>query len=179
MLKILAYDISIRNIGWAYRLTEDLNHPLPEDILVSGSVKGTLDKTEPTYKRIREMVYFLERTLPSTVLSIDYILIERSFIAGSGDVTRMLAEIQGVVKDMLYQKYNDYVLLEPTPSTWRHIILGSGKVDKKKTEVWEKCRLLNLKPTTEHEAEAMLMSLAVGDEMFKALSMKPRFDLFK
>jgi len=120
VIRILALDVSLKNIGWAHRCVfGDMNDTDPLTIQDSGTVVGTLKKDEPVYKRIAEIAYYLERAIDAVVRGskFNYIVVERSFIAGSGDVSRQLAGVQAVVQHILYMSYIDFILLKPSPPT--------------------------------------------------------------
>ena len=172
MLKVLSIDASTANIGYALRKGKD--------VVMFGTLVHGLKPIVPMFFRLNKLAnLFQHLCVHKLPIILDYIIIERSFVQGSGDVTRALCEIQGMIKLILFRQYEDnFTLVEPSPSTWRYYFIGTGKVDKKKTEVIQRCKQLGYNPKTEHEAESIAMALCFGDDLLKVLGIPKRDNFF-
>jgi len=152
-MRILAFDAATTITGWALREGDR--------VIEHGSIRATGHDIEARKEQIREKV--LHYCLNGQPLSV--VMLERSFVAGSGNTTRLLCELQGIIKNCCHRM--GYPIVEPSPTTWRAICPGSGKCDK--DAAVEYARLKGYVFETADEAEAICMALSFSAGLVKIL----------
>lgn len=133
-----------------------------DEKITFGSVKSNDDSVD---KRIDVIIENLQPILEISNV-FDYVIIERSFIANSGDTSRMICELQGIIKNQIRQCPGwSGVILQPSPTTWRSVFPGNGRADKK--AAIEAVRLNGHDPTNDDEADAICLLFAFGEKLIK------------
>lgn len=152
-MKIMAFDVSTTITGWALREGNKITE--------RGTIRAPKGSVEERKDYIRQQI--LHYCLNGQPLNV--VMLERSFVAGSGNTTRLLCELQGIIKNICHRM--EYPIIEPSPTTWRAICPGSGKCDK--DAVVEYARLKKYTFESIDEAEAICMALSFGTELVKIL----------
>lgn len=152
-MKIMAFDVSTTITGWALREGNKITE--------RGTIRAPKGSVEERKDYIRQQI--LHYCLNGQPLNV--VMLERSFVAGSGNTTRLLCELQGIIKNICHRM--EYPVIEPSPTTWRAICPGSGKCDK--DAVVEYARLKKYTFESIDEAEAICMALSFGTELVKIL----------
>jgi|GEM_PF-1011571 len=152
-MKIMAFDVSTTITGWALREGDKITE--------RGTIRAPKGGVEERKDYIRQQI--LHYCLNGQPLNV--VMLERSFVAGSGNTTRLLCELQGIIKSYCYRM--GYPVIEPSPTTWRAICPGSGKCDK--DAAVEYARLKNYTFESIDEAEAICMALSFSTELVKIL----------
>ncbi len=152
-MRILALDVATGVTGWALREGDK--------VVEHGTIKAPKGDIEERKDYIRQKL--LHYCLNGQPLSV--VMLERSFVAGSGNTTRLLCELQGIIKSYCYRM--GYPIIEPSPTTWRSICPGSGRCDK--VAAVEYARLKEYVFESDDEAEAICMALSFGPHLVEVL----------
>lgn len=152
-MRILALDVATGVTGWALREGDRITE--------HGTIKAPKGDIEERKDYIRQKL--LHYCLNGQPLNI--VMIERSFVFNSGNTTRLLCELQGIIKNCCHRM--GYPIVEPSPTTWRAICPGSGKCDK--DAAVEYARLKGYVFETADEAEAICMALSFSAGLVKIL----------
>jgi len=126
--------------------------------------------TPPDGTTSEKIEYIRQQLMPIMQQPYTAVVMERTFVQGSGDTTRGLCELQGVIKNYLLRI--GHKVYEPSPSTWRAIVPGNGKCDKKAVEEW--CNLNQYECCSIDEMEACAIAMSYGEKLIEALTKNER-----